>query len=166
MIICISSNGNTLDAIVSPIFGRCPYYIFYDLDKDTYEAVSNPSLMAGGGAGVQAAQFIVNKGAKAIISGNVGPNAASVLQGAGVEMFIGEPVSVREAVDKFKREELHRTGVTAQAGYGTTRGLNQQAPSQTNPDLGKDLAEIKDSLKKLSEETKELAERLERLEKK
>ena len=166
MIICITSNGNTLDATVSPVFGRCPYYIFYDLDKDTYEAVPNPSVMARGGAGIQAAQFIVNKGAKAIISGNIGPNAASVLQSAGVDMFIGEPVSVREIVDKFKREELHKTGVTTQAGYGTTRGLNQQSPSQVRPDVEKDLAEIKDTLKKLSEETKNLVERLEKLEKK
>ncbi len=158
MIICITSNGNTLDATVSPVFGRCPYYIFYDLDKDTYEAVPNPSVMARGGAGIQAAQFIVNKGAKAIISGNIGPNAASVLQSAGVDIFIGEPVSVREIVDKFKREELHKTGVTTQAGYG--------ASSQVRPDVEKDLAEIKDTLKKLSEETKNLVERLEKLEKK
>lgn len=165
MIICITSTGNTLDATVSPIFGRCPYYIFYDLDKDTYEAVSNPSLMAGGGAGIQAAQFIVNKGAKAVISGNIGPNAASVLQSAHVDMFIGEPVSIREAVDKFKKEELHKTGATTQSGYGTTGGLNKQ-PSQVGPDIEKDLAEIKDTLKNLSEEAKKLAERVEKLEKK
>jgi len=163
MIVCISSNGNTLDAVVSPVFGRCPYYIFYDLDKDTYEAVPNPSIMAGGGAGIQAAQFVVNKGAKAVISGNMGPNAAGVLQSAGIEMLIGEPISVREAVEKFKREELRKEGVTTQAGYGMRGGFQQETPSQRTSTSEGDLKEIKNDLKELSERTKKLIERIEKL---
>lgn len=166
MIVCISSNGNTLDAVVSPIFGRCPYYIFYDLDKDTYEAVSNPSIMARGGAGIQAAQFIVNKGAKAVISGNIGPNAATVLQSAGIEMFTGEPISVREIVEKFKKKELRKKGVTTQAEYGMGEEFQQKPPRKRTSISEEDLKEIKDDLKELSERTKKLMERIEKLENK
>ena len=51
MIVSVSSNGNTLDATVSSVFARCPYYVFYDLDKDIYEVASNPSATSRGGAG-------------------------------------------------------------------------------------------------------------------
>lgn len=162
MIVSVSSDGNTLDATVSPVFARCPYYVFYDLDKDTYEVVPNPSVTSGGGAGAQAAQLIVNKGAKAMISGNVGPNAASVLQSAGVKMFIGEQASVKEAVEKFKAKKLRKVSIVAQTG----RELNQSPLySEANPNPAKDLTEIKEELKRLSEKTKELEGKIEKLEK-
>lgn len=166
MIICIASSETTSDGVISPIFGRCPYYIFYDTEKDSYEALSNPSVTMGGGAGIQAAQFVVNKGAKTVISGNIGPNSAGVLQSAGIEMITGITGLVKDAVAKFKSNELHSAGHVTQAGYGMRRGFQQEAPSQKTTTSGENLEVVKNDLKELAEKVKELIERMNKLEEK
>ncbi|MFX0121789.1 MAG: NifB/NifX family molybdenum-iron cluster-binding protein, partial [Candidatus Hodarchaeota archaeon] len=65
MKVVVSAMGEDLNAEVSPIFGRCPMYIFVDTETMEFEAVPNPAMSASGGAGIQAAQFVVSKGVQA-----------------------------------------------------------------------------------------------------
>jgi predicted Fe-Mo cluster-binding NifX family protein len=87
MKICVTADGDNLDARVDARFGRCKYFLFIDTDTMEYEAVENPYREAPQGAGVQSAQLVVNKGAKKIITGNVGPGAQGILSSAGVEVI-------------------------------------------------------------------------------
>jgi hypothetical protein len=64
MKIVVTSNGRDLDAPASPMFGRCPVYVFVDTDTMQFEAVDNPAMSAAGGAGIQAAQFVVEQTAR------------------------------------------------------------------------------------------------------
>ncbi|MBM4429494.1 MAG: dinitrogenase iron-molybdenum cofactor biosynthesis protein, partial [Chloroflexi bacterium] len=57
MKIVVSAQGDNLDAPASPVFGRCPTYVFVDTDTLAFEALPNPAISEGGGAGIQAAQF-------------------------------------------------------------------------------------------------------------
>ena len=75
MKICVTSSGDNLDAQLDPRFGRCAYLMIVDSETMQFEAVPNSAAGVTGGAGIQAAQTIANKGAKALITGNVGPNA-------------------------------------------------------------------------------------------
>ncbi len=50
----VSAQGESLDAPTSPVFGRCPTYIFVDSESMQFEAVPNPAMNQGGGAGIQA----------------------------------------------------------------------------------------------------------------
>jgi predicted Fe-Mo cluster-binding NifX family protein len=78
-----------------------------------------------GGAGIQAAQTIASKGAKVLITGNVGPNAFQALSAAGIKVITGAAGTVREAVEKYKRAELKATDaptVHGHFGMGTGRG--------------------------------------------
>jgi predicted Fe-Mo cluster-binding NifX family protein len=52
MRIVITSNGAGLDAPTSPVFGRCPHYVFVDTETMHAETVENPAVASGGGAGV------------------------------------------------------------------------------------------------------------------
>ncbi len=110
MWIVVSSNGVNLEAQSSPVFGRCPYFLFVDTEGMAFEAVENPALASGGGAGVQAAQFVVEKGAQAVVSGNVGPNAFQVFQSAGIPVYSFGGGTVREAVEAFKAGRLAALG--------------------------------------------------------
>ena len=56
MNICVTAQGNTLDAAVDPRFGRCPYFLIVDTDAMSVEAVENSYTGAMGGAGIQAGQ--------------------------------------------------------------------------------------------------------------
>jgi len=88
MKIVISANGPDLEAQASPVFGRCPVYVFVDTETMAFEAVENPAINAAGGAGIQAAQFVVERGAQAVVTGNMGPSAFNVLQAADVPIYL------------------------------------------------------------------------------
>lgn len=62
----VSAQGNNLDAPASPVFGRCPTYLFVDTETVQFEAVPNPAISQAGAAGIQAAQFVVKQGAEAV----------------------------------------------------------------------------------------------------
>ena len=87
MKICISSSGTDLGSNVDPRFGRCPYFIVYDTDTDKFEYLENESRNAMGGAGIQAAQFVVNKGISTVISGAIGPNSFKVFNTANINIY-------------------------------------------------------------------------------
>ncbi|MGQ9665326.1 MAG: NifB/NifX family molybdenum-iron cluster-binding protein [bacterium] len=106
MKICVTAEENNLDAQVDPRFGRCAYFIIVDPENLEFEAVQNSNLDAGGGAGIQSGQLVASKQVKAVITGNVGPNAFQTLQSAGIELITGVSGKVRDAVERFKKGEL------------------------------------------------------------
>jgi len=117
MKICVTSTANNLDAQIDPRFGRCSYLVIVDSETMQFEAIPNMASGATGGAGIQAAQTIASKGVKLLITGNVGPNAFQALSAAGIEIVTGAFGTVREAVEKFKRGELKKTGAPTVGGH-------------------------------------------------
>ncbi len=109
MRICVTSQGDNLDSQVDPRFGRCQYFIFIDTDNLDSEAIKNPNVEAMGGAGIQSGQLVSGKQVKAVLTGNVGPNAFQTLQAAGVEVVTGASGSVKEAVEKYRKGEFKST---------------------------------------------------------
>jgi predicted Fe-Mo cluster-binding NifX family protein len=106
MKICITSQGDNLGAEVDPRFGRAVYFLIVDTDNMETEAIKNPYIQAGGGAGIQAAQFVANKDAEVVITGNIGPNAFQVLKEAGLNVISDVSGSVKAAVEKYNKGEL------------------------------------------------------------
>lgn len=104
--ICVTSEGNNLDSMVDARFGRCRYFIIIDPDSLQFEAIENPNIEAMGGAGIQSAQLVAGKGVKAVLTGNVGPNAFQTLQAANIAIFVGVSAKVKDAVEGYKKGEL------------------------------------------------------------
>jgi len=101
MKIAISSMGRDLSEQIDPRFGRCAYFVIVDTDDMSFEAFDNENIALGGGAGIQAAQFVASKGAKVVITGNCGPNAVRTLSAAGVEVIVGQKGTIRETIDNL-----------------------------------------------------------------
>ena len=125
MRICVTATAGDLNAQVDPRFGRCQYFVFVDSDTMAFEAMPNEAIAAPGGAGIQAAQTVVNKGVDVLVSGNIGPNAFQVLSTAGVKIATGAYGTVKEAVEMYKAGRLSETGIStvaAHAGMGAGAG--------------------------------------------
>jgi predicted Fe-Mo cluster-binding NifX family protein len=130
MKIVLTSQGSSLSSPVDPRFGRCPFFIFFDTETDSLDAVENPHLSAMGGAGIQAAQFVANKGAAAVLTGSCGPNAFQTLQAAGLQVFTGIGGKVEDAIERFKEGDLNVTrsptvGAHFGMGGGVGRGIGR-----------------------------------------
>jgi len=104
--ICVTAEGNTLDSRVDARFGRCRYFLIVDTDTLDFEAIQNPNIESTGGAGIQSAQLVTAMKVKAVVTGNVGPNAFTTLQAAGLGIFTGASGTAREAVEKYKKGEF------------------------------------------------------------
>lgn len=106
MIIAISSKGKTTTDMVDTMFGRCAYFQIIDTEKHTIKCVSNSGLEATGGAGIAAANQVIEEGVEAVISGKLGPNAFNIIDKANIKQYLCDKVTVEEAIDKFDKGEL------------------------------------------------------------
>jgi len=122
MKIAVSSSGKNLDSLIDPRFGRCAYFLLVETDNMNFEVFDNQSIASGGGVGIQSAQFISSKGAKAVITGNCGPNAVKTLAAGGIEVFLGNTGIVREVLQKFKNGELTSTNLSSEPEYSGLAG--------------------------------------------
>jgi predicted Fe-Mo cluster-binding NifX family protein len=68
MKICITSQGNSLDSLVDPRFGRCQHFIIVETDTMEYEAIENSNIASGGGAGIQSAQLMSQNEVKVVLT--------------------------------------------------------------------------------------------------
>lgn len=128
MKVAVSSTGNGLESLVDPRFGRCNAFVVVDTETMDAEVITNSSIAAAHGAGIGAAQAVANTGAKAVLTGHVGPNAHMALSQAGVKTYIGASGTVQQAVEAYGRGELKEVssptvgGHFGQGGRGAGRG--------------------------------------------
>lgn len=105
MIIFISAQEPKLDGAIDERFGRCSYLIKMDTESGQWEALANPGASHSGGAGVAAAQFLIDHKANVAISGDFGPHAASALAAANVDMrlFGDQTSSVQQILSRYEQ---------------------------------------------------------------
>ena len=124
MKVAVTAKGRTLDDRVDPRFGRCAYFVIVDTDDMTLDAVANDNANASGGAGIQSAQKVAEKGVAAVLTGNCGPNAYRTLEAAGIKVVTDADGTVRESVERFKSGDMSAAAgpnVDRHAGMGSAR---------------------------------------------
>lgn len=107
MKIAIPVNEKSMKAKVSENFGRAEYFLIYDLDSKGNDFIDNKAASTPGGAGIIAAQTVVDSGVDVLITPRCGKNAADVLLAGGVKIYKSEDISVEENIEKLKEKELH-----------------------------------------------------------
>ncbi len=118
MNLLITVTKPNIDAALDPRFGRAAYFLIVDSETKQWTAHPNPALNASGGAGVKSAQFVVNQGCQAVISGDCGPNAFDVLNAAGVSVYLfGSANSVQQVLDSLNAGKLEQLGAPTSSGH-------------------------------------------------
>ncbi len=93
-----------LDAPVSTRFGRCETFTIVEVGGNgeirNVKVVRNPGASAASGAGVKAAQKLIDEGVDVAVGGNIGPNSMAVLSEVGIKVVTvsGQNKTVKEAL--------------------------------------------------------------------
>ena len=126
MKICITSSDLNLNSPVDSRFGRAQYFLILDEKGNLEEAISNHGVLTRGGAGIAAAQKIINQGVKILITGNIGSNAIGVLETTNIEIFLCPfNIKVKEAFLMWKNDKLtliKKASVADHFGHGSSGG--------------------------------------------
>lgn len=117
MKITVSASDKGPDAPFEPHFGRCAYFVIYDGDAGSYVSVPNPGSTAGGGAGIRAAQTVVEQGVGIVISGSIGPKAFQVLDRAGIKCYGAAGTSVRNCIAAYTKGSLRELNPSGGPGW-------------------------------------------------
>ncbi len=106
MKIAVPVDEDSLETNVCVSFGRCPYFFFYDDDKKETKFLENPAAHSTGGAGIKAAQVLVDEKADVLLTIRCGENAGEVMQPAGIKVYKTIAGSARENVDFYLEGKL------------------------------------------------------------
>ncbi len=127
MKIAVTATGPGLDAQVDARFGRCAYFLLVDTETMDVEAIENPNIVSGGGAGIQSASLMAEKGVQVALTGNCGPNAFQVFGAAGIQVIVGVSGVIRDVVKNYREGAFTAAAQPNVAshfgsGVGTGRG--------------------------------------------
>ena len=99
-------DNNELDSTISSIFGRAPFFMIIDPDSYEFTVEENPATKAPGGAGIQAAQWMIDQDVAAVISGNLGPKAHEVLAVGKIAVYKFTGGSIADVVNAYIQQTL------------------------------------------------------------
>jgi predicted Fe-Mo cluster-binding NifX family protein len=159
MKVIVSSTGSDVDSVISPVFGRAKFYLLVNTEDFSFDSFENPAVTQSGGAGIQAAQFVLKKKPESVISSNIGPNAYEVLTAGSVPCYIATDGTVRETVEAFNRGELPMMGAAnadSHAGIAGSSASHSKEPAIEEDELETLSARLRDLRGQVAEILKQL----------
>lgn len=108
MKLIFTTSGQDWEAKLEEKFGRAPGFLLHDEDTNSVQWSSNEKNQeAEHGAGIQAAQKVIEMGADTIITGNLGPKASSTLKSANIKAYAGhKDKTIKENYDLYQNGQL------------------------------------------------------------
>ena len=108
MRIAVASEGRELSSKIDPRFGRARYVVIHDTASGELEVLDNQEIsQLAGGAGVKAAEAVVDNNIDYVISQNFGPKALQVFKVANVKAAVFSDGTVADAIELTKRGQLN-----------------------------------------------------------
>ncbi len=112
-----------LESPISPHFGRCPYYIFVDLDEKNQvrEAKAITNEHAKKHAPGQLPAYIHDQGVKVMISGGMGGRAVNFFHEFEIDVATGASGTVQESLENYLNGNLQGDAPCAESvahGHG------------------------------------------------
>ncbi len=102
MRIAIPLDENKQDVCI--VLARAPYFLF--AGEAGSEIVENPAAQAAGGAGTQAAQFLIDNAVTDLITVRCGQNAADVFTAAEMKIFKSVNKAAADDLADFREGKL------------------------------------------------------------
>lgn len=106
MKIAMPVDDKSMESTVCQSFGRTPYFLIYDTQSKESDFIDNSAAASQGGAGIKAAQIIVDQKASVLLTPRCGQNAADVIQAADIKIYKTFNDSIMGNIDLLKDEKL------------------------------------------------------------
>lgn len=106
MKIAIPADEKILENEVCMSFGRAPYFYIYDTDTRNGEFIENKGAASPGGAGIKAAQIVVDHHADILITPRCGENAAEVFKATKIEIYKSTTGSIQDNINAYMDKKL------------------------------------------------------------
>lgn len=91
---------------VCPVLARAPYFLF--AEGEAREILENPAAEAQGGAGLKAAQFLVDQDTAVILTPRCGQNSADVFAAAEMEIYKTQAGTAEENLQAYLNGKLEK----------------------------------------------------------
>ena len=118
MKIIIPVNEENENTEISQSFGRAPFYMIYDTETKKTSTMINPATESPSGAGIKAAQTIVDSGAKVLLTIRCGKNAHDVLKGADIKVMEAAPGPVKDNLNAYLEGKLSELETIHEGHHG------------------------------------------------
>lgn len=104
--IAIGLNDENVKSEIALHFGRSDYFLLYNPEKGISKITKNPYSRIMGGAGIQAAQFLIEMDVDVLIVGQVGRNANVILESAGISVVYQSEVTGEDALQNYIKNKI------------------------------------------------------------
>jgi predicted Fe-Mo cluster-binding NifX family protein len=106
MKLAIPVNDKSMQSGVCQSFGRSPYFLIYDTETKENTFLDNSAVASQGGAGIKAAQTIVDNNVNALLTPRCGENAAKVIKPANIKIYKTANDSITDNINDFNDGKL------------------------------------------------------------
>ena len=160
MRIAVSAEGPSgLDSIVSPHFGRCPFFTIVEVEGGqvrTVRTVENPFYTQHQPGQVPA--FIHSLGVEVMLTGGMGGRAVQFFQQYGIEPVTGAMGTVRQALEQYLGGRLQGAAPCRESvehGHGEVLPEGEYEKDE--------IGRLREEVEMLQRQLREVDERLHRL---
>lgn len=106
MRIALPVDGKSMETTVCQSFGRTPYFLLFDTESKESVFLDNSAAASQGGAGIKAAQTIVDNNVGVLLTPRCGENAAEVIKAAKIKIYKTINDSITDNINALKDGRL------------------------------------------------------------
>jgi len=118
MKIAFSTQGTDLSALVDTRFGRSERFLIIDTEQDAIEVIENTqNRQSTQGAGIQSATRLIQNNVNAVVTGQCGPKAFTLLNKADITVYPTPSIAICDALDALKNGQLSPTQAATVEGH-------------------------------------------------
>lgn len=106
MIITLPTITSGEKSFISEKFGRCNFFYVYDTETGLGQVYTNAHKDDQGGAGIKAAEFVLNHKTDVLITPHVGEKTIAVLKTTDIKIFHSTSEIVKKNIESYLNNEL------------------------------------------------------------
>lgn len=106
MKILIPMNEDKVSEGICPSFGRAPFFMVYNTEDKSETFVKNEAADSPSGAGIKAAQIVVDLKPNKVMTPRIGKNSADVITAEGITIYKSISDDVKENINLFEEGKI------------------------------------------------------------